>query len=221
MSLPVMAGEGAHPPADACDFARYCSQLDFFSLNDHSEALTPAHWRETKQRLRECNARAGDASDPDLVAFVGYEWTQVGQTPETHYGHKNVMFPGLAEDELPKRPITALPDDGNPRLFQGIDRIGRVRFIDPLGWRAYSDFLWLGKALVAAPNCAVGVDTRELPEDCREHADTPKKLFEKLAQSGLESLVIPHGTTWGFYTPPGTSMDKALDREQHDPEQNF
>ena len=30
--------------------------------------------------------------------------------------------------------------------------------------------------------------------------------------------MIPHGTTWGFYTPPGTSMDKALDREQHDPE---
>ncbi|TDJ14082.1 MAG: DUF3604 domain-containing protein, partial [Deltaproteobacteria bacterium] len=29
LSLPLQAGEGAHPPADACDFARYCSALDF------------------------------------------------------------------------------------------------------------------------------------------------------------------------------------------------
>jgi hypothetical protein len=217
MSLPVMAGEGAHPPADACDFARYCAELDFFSLNDHAEALTPAHWQATKDSLRECNARAGDANDPDLVAFVGFEWTQVGRTPETHYGHKNVMFPGLAESELPARPITALSDDGGQALFAGLDRVARMRFVDPLGWRDYLDFQWLAGALAAVPSCPSGVDTRELPADCRENASTPKVLFEKLAQWGLPAFVIPHGTTWGFYTPPGTTMDKALVREQHDP----
>jgi hypothetical protein len=218
MSLPVMAGEGAHPPADACDFARYCAQLDFFSLNDHAEAITPPRWLATKESLRECNARAGDASDPDLVAFVGFEWTQVGRTPETHYGHKNVMFEGLAEAELPARPITSLPDDGDLSLFQGLDRAARLRFVDPLGWFEYADFAWLGRQLGELGNCAVGVDTRELPADCRENAGTPKVLFEKLAQWGFETLVIPHGTSWGFYTPPGTSMDKSLTREQHDPE---
>src|SRR6185295_2419299 len=30
-SLPSQSGTGAHPPADACDFARFCSNLDFFS----------------------------------------------------------------------------------------------------------------------------------------------------------------------------------------------
>ena len=29
-SLPMVQGEGAHPLADACDFARFCSALDFW-----------------------------------------------------------------------------------------------------------------------------------------------------------------------------------------------
>src|SRR5262245_980569 len=219
MSLPVMAGEGAHPPADACDFARFCSGLDFFSLNDHAESLTPAHWQATKDSLRECNARAGDAKDPDLVAFVGFEWTQAGRTPETHYGHRNVMFPGLADSELPARPITALSDDGSMALFEGLDRVARARWIDPLGWSDYLDFRWLGEALAAVPNCPAGVDTKQLPARCRENAPTAKVLLEKLAQWGLPTLVIPHGTTWGLYTPPGTSMDKQLDRADYAPEQ--
>ena len=43
-SLPLFQGEGAHPPADACDFARFCSALDFWSINDHAESLTPRQW---------------------------------------------------------------------------------------------------------------------------------------------------------------------------------
>jgi hypothetical protein len=31
-SLPIFGGEGVYPLADACDFARYCSQLDFWAL---------------------------------------------------------------------------------------------------------------------------------------------------------------------------------------------
>ena len=58
-TLPVMGGEGAHPLADACDFARFCSSLDFWSINDHSEAITPRKWRETKETIRECNAVTG------------------------------------------------------------------------------------------------------------------------------------------------------------------
>ena len=81
MSLPIVQGEGAHPPADACDFARFCSALDFWSINDHAESITPQHWEETRQAIRQCNNVAGDPANPDVVAFLGWEWTQVGATP--------------------------------------------------------------------------------------------------------------------------------------------
>jgi len=216
-SLPILAGEGAHPPADACDFARYCAALDFFALTDHAEGLTPLHWELEKESMRQCDERGGDPSDPDLVAFLGFEWTQVGPTPETHYGHKNVIFPGLGDDELPPRPISSLADEG-PGLFEGLSLASAARFVDPLHWSEYADFLWLLDELAAVKRCERGVDTRELPPDCHENAPTPEVLFEKLAQWGREVQVIPHGSTWGLYTPPGTTMDKQLTSRQHDPE---
>lgn len=215
-SLPFLGGEGAHPPADACDFARYCSSLDFFSLNDHAEALTPERWQRTKESIRECNARAGDG-EPDLVAFTGWEWTQVGPTPETHYGHKNVIFPGIEEDELPTRPITALDarvmqQMPGPWALRGIDLLARLA---PYG---YGDFLWWIGRLARFPDCPSSVDTRELPADCRENAPTPAELFEKLDQWGFDTLVIPHGLGWGIHSPIGARIDNQLLGAFYDPE---
>ena len=39
-----------------------------------------------------CNAIAGDPQSPDMVSFLGWEWTQIGSTPENHFGHKNVIL---------------------------------------------------------------------------------------------------------------------------------
>ena len=119
LALPMSGGEGAHPVADACDFARHCSSLDFFSINDHDLTLTPRRWDETIESIRQCNAIAGDGANPDLVTYLGWEWTQVGATPETHYGHKNVVLRGLADDEIPPRPISA----GAPL---GVEDVGAV-----------------------------------------------------------------------------------------------
>ena len=52
-SLPFMNGKGASPLADACDYARFCSALDFWSINDHAEASTPRKWLDTKQSIQQ------------------------------------------------------------------------------------------------------------------------------------------------------------------------
>ena len=69
-SLPMMNGEGAHPLGNACDYARFCSALDFWSINDHAEASTPRRWSETKDAIRQCNAVSGDAANPDVTVFL-------------------------------------------------------------------------------------------------------------------------------------------------------
>ena len=216
-ALPLFGGEGAHPPADACDFARYCADLDFFSLNDHAEALTPERWRRSIESLRECDARSGDAASPDLVAFLGWEWTQTGSTPETHFGHKNVIVPGLREGEIPARPISALPDDVMERArYLWLARAAEA--VATLGADPYADFLWWIRRIAEVPFCQRDVDTRELPDDCHENAPTPARLYEKLAQWGGESLVVPHGLTWGIHAPPGATLRRMLEATSFAPE---
>jgi hypothetical protein len=215
-ALPMFAGEGAHPPADACDFARYCAGLDFFSINDHAEGLTQHNWQETKQSIRDCNERAGDPQNPDLVAFTGFEWTQTGPTPETHYGHRNVIFPGLSDAELPTRPITALP----PGITQRARAMGVVRVLEktgPLGLGEYADFLALTRQIAELPDCPTDASGPSLTANCRENASTPAELYARLSAWGFENLVIPHGLAWGIHAPPGASLDSLLEAGNHDP----
>ena len=218
MELPFMKLQGIHTTADACDFARHCANLDFFSLNDHAENLTPEHWALTKQSIRQCNALAGNGADQDLIAFTGWEWTQVSVRAQDHWGHKNVIFRGTEDRELPTRPISSRPDDGGIGLFQNVLQALRARWIDPLNWKTYSDLEWLIDRITEIPMCPKDVDTRELPPDCHENAPTPAELYRKLDEWGFDTLVIPHGNAWGLYTPTNVSWDKALTRRQHDPE---
>ena len=219
-SLPLFGGEGAHPPADACDFARFCSQLDFYALTDHAEALNPRSWRETKESVRQCNSVAGTPAVPDLIAFTGFEWTQVGLTPEQHYGHKNVIFKYTDDARLPARPIAA--PGISDRAFNALDAVLQVAILPIKEFPRRHAYLDMG-ALIGEnqdyPICPLDLNTRELPLKCRERAATPADLFRKLGEWNLDSIVIPHGTTWGFYTPRGYVWDKQLTEAQDDPDQ--
>lgn len=218
MSLPLTGGDGAHPVADACDFARHCSGLDFWSINDHAVTLTPRRWEETVESIRQCNEVAGDTENPDLVTYLGWEWTQVGTRPENHWGHKNVILRDLNDDQIPSRPISAgtPPDVGDPRASMPSPLlVGAYAFYDLD--RGGPEFVKYMAETLALQDCPRGLPVRDIPLDCRETAPTPADLFAKLDDWDKEAIVIPHGTTWGFYTPLGSSWDKQLTDTQHDP----
>ncbi|HEY6130951.1 MAG TPA: DUF3604 domain-containing protein, partial [Halioglobus sp.] len=248
-SLPMYQGEGSHPPGDACDFARYCSALDFWSINDHAEGLTAQLWSQTRDMVRQCNAVAGDPANPDMVTFLGWEWSHQGDTAENHYGHKNVVLRDTGEGEVPARPIAAqewettaglslfaakyrllllagVPDADVRVLFHNIRSWltggnSAVAIPDGAARQRYYDFIRFFQDREQLVPCARGVPERELPGDCHESALTPTELFSKLDDWGYPYLTIPHGNTWGAYTPPLSSWDKQLaahaDPERHEP----
>ena len=214
-ALPLLRGEGANPVADACDFARYCSALDFWSMTDHAEALTPVRWRQSLESLQACEARSDPDGPPDVIPFIGFEWTQVGGLPEEHYGHKNVIFETLDPELIAARPIAAagatvrvLRDDAQSLLPP------QIAFLDLPNRQDYYDFGRFVHEVRGVPLCDPDTASGELPEECYEMAATPGELTARLEDQGLDPLIIPHGSSWGFYTPPGVTWDKSLTAEQ-------
>lgn len=220
LALPMMQGSGAHPISDACDYARFCSALDFWSINDHAESSTPRRWRETKEAIRECNAVAGnDPQNPDVAVFLGWEWSQIGLTPAENYGHKNVIFKDLGDADVPTRPIASA---GQSTLRAGLGGMSPAFALRDFPHRQpYYDYMELMREVHDVPFCAEGVNSRDLPADCYEFATTPRALYDKLDQWGFDTIVIPHGNAFGLYTPAGTTWDKDLAPAMNDPDKQL
>jgi hypothetical protein len=209
-ALPMLGGPGVHPVGDACDFARYCSGLDFWAITDHAESGTPFRWKETKKSIRQCQAVSGDAHSPDLVSFIGFEWTQVGRVPSEHYGHKNVIFENLGDQDVSAREIAAA-GVASATLRTSARGLSPFLALEDLPERSdYFDFNRFIKNTQRVPSCDPTLSSDKLPADCYEQAATPGELVRRLDQQGLKPLIIPHGSSWGFYTPAGTTWDKSL-----------
>jgi Protein of unknown function (DUF3604) len=217
-TLPLKQGaSGTFPPADACDYARYVSQIDFYFLTDHAESYLPEYWQDAINSVQRCS-RASDPGNAELVAFIGWEWSQVGITAESHYGHHNVLFKDIEREKLPARPIGA----------KGVATLGLrtsasrlpfgLEFMDFLNFGRYREFRRFGEALAEVPLCPDGVNSRKLPAECLELAGNPEELYTKLDEWGFDTLVVPHGSAWGMYTPPGASWQHQLKAKYHDPE---
>ncbi len=204
----LMKDVGITTPADACDFARYCSALDFWSINDHAESLTPRVWADTLEVIRDCNAGAGDPAAPDMVSFVGWEWSNSNADDvPSHYGHKNVIFRTWEEGSTPTRPIASRDTYILAKVPAPL--LGLAALSDTV--QAISDLGWYMAEVRDTPTCADGVPVTELPADCREVALTPTALYRKLDEWGYDSLVIPHGLAWGTTNPLTADFRDQLD----------
>lgn len=208
----LVKGGGVVTPADACDFARYCSALDFWSINDHAEGLTPRAWADTVASIRECNAAAGDPGNPDIVSFVGWEWSNSEKDDApSHYGHKNVIFRTWEEGQTPTRPIAATSVSAISKAPAAL--MGLISITD--GIKSASDLGRLMQESRQTPVCPEGVPANQLPVDCREVALTPRVLYRKLDEWGFDSMIIPHGLAWGTTNPlTGDFRDQMAQYEQ-------
>ncbi len=210
-AIKIRERESLSPPADACDFARFCSQLDFWSINDHAESLTPDLWRRTVRAIRDCDRAAGDPVAPDMVSFLGWEWSHAARTATEHYGHKNVVLRDLEDGSIPTRPIASSP--GPPVAFLTMGALAPL--LGTVDLEGLASFHRYTLDMIAVDDCPPGVSVRDLPVDCREAAATPKELFDKLAEWDVAALVIPHGLAWGTTNP--AHADLSMQLEMHDP----
>ncbi|MGI9287585.1 MAG: DUF3604 domain-containing protein [Pseudomonadales bacterium] len=210
-STSLVKGGGVVTPADACDFARYCSALDFWSINDHAEGLTPRVWNDTVNAIRNCNALAGNPADPDMVSFLGWEWSNGSKDDvPSHYGHKNVIFRSWEQGQTPTRPIAAKRQYGLTRTPPVV--LGMLSLLD--GFGETGDLGWYMQESRSTPICDDHIASDRLPANCREVALTPQTLYRKLDEWGFDSLVIPHGLSWGNTNPLEGDFKDQLDQHE-------
>tara|TARA_B100001123_G_scaffold404846_1_gene494657 strand:+ start:1632 stop:3869 length:2238 start_codon:yes stop_codon:yes gene_type:complete len=218
LNLPIAQGEGAHPVADACNFARFCSNLDFFAVTDHAEWLTRREWKDSLRSIQQCEKVSGNLDEPSVIPFLGWEWTQNSLNKDIHYGHKNIIIRGIKDDEVPQKPISS--NSGN---FDGAASVSTLTTsiavaLDFPNRKNYLD--WRYKSLVAKyyENCEEDQEINS--HDCYVKADTSSELFQKLNNLDSDLLVIPHGSAWGVTSPPLASWDVQLSKNAHDSSMN-
>ena len=220
LNLPILGGEGSHPVSDACNFARFCSNLDFFSISDHAELLSSRDWKETISSIQQCSRGLDPDTEKDMVSFLGWEWTQTSLNPIDHYGHKNVIIRGLKDKDIPLRPIAAGRQSDYYQFlnFMGGNSLALLSLLDFKNRQDYFDLKYKLDVANNLKDCPSNRPTQELHEDCYEIAEDPKELFSKLGEWDLDFLVIPHGSSWGNVTPPMTDWTNQISDGFHDNE---
>tara|TARA_X000000368_G_scaffold419031_1_gene421639 strand:- start:1076 stop:3277 length:2202 start_codon:yes stop_codon:yes gene_type:complete len=220
LNLPILGGEGSHPVSEACNYARFCSNLDFFSISDHAELLSSRDWKETITSIQQCSRSLDPDEEKDMVPFIGWEWTQTSLDSNDHYGHKNIIIRGVKNEDIPQRPIAAGRQSDYYQFlnFMGGNSLALLSIIDFKNRQDYFDLKYKLDIAKNLKDCPSEKHTKELQSDCYEIAENPKELFAKLGEWNLDFLVIPHGSSWGNVTPPMTDWTNQISEGFHDNE---
>ena len=136
----------------------------------------------------------------------------MGANRGLHWGHHNVILKEEADELIPTRAVASKSVtrsamlDRNP-LYPNI----LFPFINIKHFKRYNDLGRYVKETKAVPICEVGVPSKELPVNCHEEAVDPLQLANKVDEYDSDYIIIPHGQTWGLYTPMGYTLDKSLE----------
>ena len=223
-SLPMLQGEGAHPPADACDFARFCSGA---RLLEHQRPRRGRSRRSTGRRPRRRSASA--------TPSPAIRRTPTSSRSSAGSGRRSGRRPRTTT--ATRTSSSATPTTTRCRRARSARSAPQLRRrAAPAGRRCWQRLpasrCSTGRTASATSTSATyQAELRDVPTvpDGRRHAQAARRLprvgadaarscSRSSSQWGFDTLVIPHGTTWGLYTPPGSTWDKQLTAAQHDPE---
>ena len=88
--------------------------------------------------------------------------------------------------------------------------------LDPRHKDYYASYNTWAEQMASTAPCDPDLASPELPANCYETAATPGELFKKLDQWGFDNIVVPHGSSWGFYTPPNANWEHQLTKANTD-----
>ena len=168
------------------DYARFCSSLDFWSLNDHAEASTPERWRESKEAIRQVQRSRGRCGESRRrFASLGWEWSQVGATPEEHYAQERLLRE-TADDVVPAR--RSAPRDSRPTRCATRARACRwlLPFADSRTASALETSSSSSRRSARCRAARTAWRRTNSAHDCYESAATPAELFRKLASGAAK-----------------------------------
>lgn len=207
---------------NACEFARFCSSLDFMVSSEHAEYQTKNNWDNIRDQVRQCAVDAAATGD-EFVAYQGFEWTQSpdlpGESAPQRYGHKIVHFRGLDNTDVTPRPIVSANVSGNEPSCEGDPLTDCELSGDSTAVASELGLMMAAKDpdnpdLYPAGEFAKLTQVEACTEPptadstCLDVAFTPDALFTKLDAwrrdgsgdpiEGREFVVGSHGTAWGL-----------------------
>ena len=74
-------------------------------------------------------------------------------------------------------------------------------FVDIKNFKRYNDYGKYVAESAELPICEKGIPSKDLPLDCHEETFNPLELVNKVEEYESDYMIIPHGQSWGFYTP--------------------